>query len=71
MLGMNARQAMLSIKVAIGIGINLVSPIENEIRDAMNGYLEDTFVKAYGDGSQTTPHTWWASLGGIGILVPD
>ena len=25
----------------------------------------------FGDGSQTTPFTWWASLGGAGILIPN
>ena len=31
----------------------------------------DVFIEIYGDGSHTTPCTWWASLGGSGLWIPD
>ena len=66
----NARQTMLKHKMAHGSGINPEIPTEKQVEDAMADFAEDYFVPAFGDGSLTTPKTWWAALGGYGVWIP-
>ena len=36
----------------------------------MKGYGEDEEVRNYGDGSVTSPTTWWVALGRYGVWMP-
>ena len=69
--GKNARQIMLAMKGGHGTGINPSFPEKGDIDRAMQNHEEDYFIDMYGDGSHTSPHTWWASLGGSGLYVPS
>ena len=64
--GKNARQVMLAMKGGHGTGENLTFPDREEIEKAMKQHKDEQFIDMYGDGSHTTPHTWWAALGGRG-----
>ena len=61
---------MLKHKMAHGAGVAPEMPTEQQIEDAMTGYDHDFFVPIFGDGSLTTPKTWWAALGGYGVWIP-
>ena len=66
----NASQTMLKHKMAHGSGTNPEIPTEKQVEEAMADFAEDYFVPAFGDGSLTTPKTWWAALGGYGVWIP-
>ena len=46
-------------------------PLKMTSKKHMEGKPQDFFVKVYGDGSYSTPETWWTVLGGIGAAVAD
>ena len=62
---------MLMHKGAHGTGETPSFPTKKDIEKHMEGTPEDFFVKVYGDGSYSTPETWWTALGGIGAVVAD
>ena len=45
-------------------------PTEQQIEEAMEGHDPDYLVPIFGDGSHTTPKTWWVALGGYGAWIP-
>ena len=69
--GKNARQLMLALKSGHGTGENLTFPVKEDIDQAMCEFSDERLVDIFGDGSHTTPKTWWASLGGSGLWVPE
>ena len=62
---------MLYHKKSHGSGVDFNFPTEDEIDEQMKDLPKDYHVPVFGDGSQTTPETWWASLGGSGVWFPD
>ena len=67
----NARQTILMHKGGHGTGVMPTFPSEQQITEAMKGFEAGHLVTAYGDGSHTSPKTWWAALGGYGAWIPD
>ena len=61
---------MLMYKEAHGSGVMPSFPSEQQIAEAMEGHEPEYLVPVFGDGSQTTPETWWAALGGHGAWIP-
>ena len=61
---------MLMYKEAHGSGIMPSFPTAAQIEEAMDGHHKAHMVPIFGDGSQTTPKTWWAALGGYGAWIP-
>ena len=66
----NARQTILMHKGGHGSGVMPDFPTSQQIEQAMEGHEPGHLVTAYGDGSHTSPKTWWAALGGYGTWVP-
>ena len=62
---------MLAMKGGHGTGENHTFPDRGDIEQAMKQHEDEQFIDMYGDGSYTTPHTWWAALGGAGLYVPS
>ena len=60
---------MLRLKQGYGTGIDFKFPSKAEVGETMQGMQKDYYVTVYGDGSLTTPTTWWAALGGAGAWV--
>ena len=61
---------MLHYKQAHGTGTDLEFPSAAEIDEVMKNHPRDQEIFVYGDGSHTTPLTWWAALGGICAWIP-
>ena len=68
---LNARQTLLRIKEGHGTGAELTFPGTEEIHTFMDNDDESFMVKAYGDGSLTSPTKQWAALGGMGAWIPQ